>query len=161
MCMSHCMCSNWLTKAHSDVYICMYSFHWIEFMLNCNHKTGIAWKKLHVCRDVLCPKSQCERVSTTRKLILVQVAKSRGMLFWSIMWFQNCFCTLVLSNYFEGGVPNTFESGIPLYPWYTPPQANMFPITQTPALRQDLSQPLHSYEAQRETWAKKQSAFWC
>lgn len=28
--------------------------------------------------------------------------------------------------------------------------------TKHHGLRQDLSQPLHSYEAQRETWAKKQ-----
>lgn len=90
------------------MYICMYSFHWIEFMLICNQTTGIIRKKIHVCRDVLCSKSQCERVSyTTRKRILVQVGKSRSMLFWSIMWFQNCFSAVKIHDG-ESKLPNMY-----------------------------------------------------
>ena len=156
------------------MYICMYSFHWIEFMLICNQTTGITRKKIHVCRDVLCSKSQCERVSyTTRKRSLVQVGKSRSMLFWSIMWFQNCFYAvkihdgksklpdmyLRLKQWFiltEGLDSKLFLRGAFLYIHDTTSNKHASDHTKHHGLRQDLSQPLHSYEAQRETWAKKQ-----
>ena len=90
-----------LKTARCDVYtfIPLHDIDWIESLLNCNPedwdnpKKSCMYVRMSYVQNV-----KWQRVSTTRKLILVQVGKSRNMIFWSNMWFQNCLAVVKIHD---------------------------------------------------------------